>query len=162
MVEYGPVPSDRAAEYRDVVNYAFWLGEGPLGTADDLDAHLYPDLGDRRAVFDEDALRCVCRQYTLSTRIRGDRHALGGITVGCSASNSWISSTIRSLPGTTRGSRSSGEPGRRGANEPTLIRMFVSTCRLFRNCTSGRVSRHPFFRFAMSRETAKQCSDRHR
>ncbi|MGM0606102.1 MAG: GNAT family N-acetyltransferase [Halobacteriota archaeon] len=81
MVEYGPVPPDRTKEYREIVNYAFRLGEGPLGPADDLDAHLYPDLGDRRAVFDEDALRCVCRHYSLSTRLRGDRHDVGGITV---------------------------------------------------------------------------------
>ena len=81
MAEYGPVPDDRTDAYRDAINYAFRLGEGPLGEDDDLEAHLYPELGDRRAVFDDDALHCVCRHYVFPTALRGDRHELAGLTV---------------------------------------------------------------------------------
>ena len=81
MARYGPVPDGRTDEYRDAINYAFRLGEGPLGGEDDLEAHLYPELGERRAVGDDDSLHCVCRHYFFRTTLRGEWRDLAGLTV---------------------------------------------------------------------------------
>lgn len=79
MAEYGPVPTEYEGAYRDILNYAFRAHEGPLGP--DADEHLYPTFGERRGLFVDDELRCICRHYVLDARLRGDRHDVGGFTV---------------------------------------------------------------------------------
>lgn len=79
MVEYRPVSEDYADDYRDILNYAFRAHEGPLGS--DADEHLYPSFGERRGLFEDDELVCICRHYVLDTRLRGGRYDMGGFTV---------------------------------------------------------------------------------
>lgn len=79
MAEYREILDDEEEAYQDIVNYAFRLYEGPLGS--DADEHLYPSFGERRGLFVDDDLRCVCRHYFLDTKIRGGWHQMGGLTV---------------------------------------------------------------------------------
>lgn len=79
MTEYRAVPDEYEPAYQEIVNYAFRLHEGPLGP--DADEHLYPSFGERRGLFVDDELRCICRHYFLDTSIRGGQYTMGGYTV---------------------------------------------------------------------------------
>jgi predicted acetyltransferase len=79
MAEYRPVPDEFEADFREILNYAFRLHEGPLGP--EADEHCYPSFGERRGLFEDGDLRCICRHYVLDARLRGDRYDVGGFTV---------------------------------------------------------------------------------
>ncbi|WP_458187958.1 GNAT family N-acetyltransferase [Haladaptatus sp. NG-WS-4] len=79
MAEYREISDDEAETFLEIVNYAFRLHEGPLGS--DADEHLYPSFGERRGLYVDDDLRCVCRHYFLDTKIRGGWYEMGGLTV---------------------------------------------------------------------------------
>ncbi|WP_435153605.1 GNAT family N-acetyltransferase [Haladaptatus sp. DFWS20] len=77
MPEYRPIPAKRKREYDGFLRYAFRPEDGPK-TDDDEDDK--PELGDRRGLFDDDDLLCVCKHHWFSTRIRGEWHEMAGLS----------------------------------------------------------------------------------
>ncbi|WP_227376645.1 GNAT family N-acetyltransferase [Haladaptatus halobius] len=75
MPEYRPVPADEE-EYRRLLRYAFRPEAGPELDEDDDE----PELGDRRGLFEGDDLRCVCKHYWFTARVRGDWHDVAGLS----------------------------------------------------------------------------------
>lgn len=76
-MDYGPVPDPRREEFEQVAHYAFTPEEEP-GSGGRLDDPSL-QLGDRRALFEDDELTAVCRLLELEARCRGSWITLGGL-----------------------------------------------------------------------------------
>ncbi|WP_254543625.1 GNAT family N-acetyltransferase [Halomarina pelagica] len=78
--DYRPVPDDDVEAFRRLVTYAFRPTErpDPLDDPDDLPAPAR--IGARRGIYDGDELCCTGRHYWFTHRIRGERHAVGGLS----------------------------------------------------------------------------------
>ncbi|WP_266076994.1 GNAT family N-acetyltransferase [Haladaptatus caseinilyticus] len=77
MPEYRPIPAKRKQEYEEFLHYAFQPEKGPKSDEDEGDK---PELGDRRGLFDDDDLLCVCKHHWFSARIRGEWHEMAGLS----------------------------------------------------------------------------------
>jgi len=75
MVEYRRIPEDRAAEFREMLRYAFSPEEGPGGDGDE-DASEFV----RRGLFERDALRCACKHRSFRMRVRGEFRDVAGLS----------------------------------------------------------------------------------
>lgn len=81
MVEYRQIPEDRAAEFREMLRYAFTPEEGPGGD-DDGDEGDGEDASEfvRRGLFEGDALQCACKHRSFRMRVRGEFHDVAGLS----------------------------------------------------------------------------------
>ena len=76
-MEYRPLPSDRAEEFREYVDYAFSPEDGP-GIDDEVALDETP--GDERALLADDELLAVCRHYWFRARLRDRWVELPGLS----------------------------------------------------------------------------------
>ncbi|MFC6836107.1 GNAT family N-acetyltransferase [Halomarina ordinaria] len=78
--DYRPVPEADVEEFRRLVTYAFRPTErpDPLDSEDDLPAPAR--IGARRGIYEGEELLCTGRHYWFTHRIRGERHAVGGVS----------------------------------------------------------------------------------
>ncbi|MFC7155149.1 GNAT family N-acetyltransferase [Halomarina halobia] len=79
--DYRPVPDADVEAFRRLVTYAFRPTErpDPLDGPDDLPAPAR--IGARRGIYDGDELCCTGRHHWFTHRIRGERHAVGYLSV---------------------------------------------------------------------------------
>lgn len=80
MVEYRPVPDERVNDYLALVRYAFRPEEPhePVASVDDLPAPA--TLAARRGLFDDGTLRCVGAHHWFMLDLRGESHAVAGLS----------------------------------------------------------------------------------
>ncbi|WP_135830427.1 GNAT family N-acetyltransferase [Halorussus halobius] len=76
-MEYRPLPSDRAEEFREYVDYAFSPEDGP-GIDDEVALDDQP--GDERALLADGELLAVCRHYWFRARLRDRWFELPGLS----------------------------------------------------------------------------------
>ncbi|WP_423745031.1 GNAT family N-acetyltransferase (plasmid) [Haladaptatus sp. SPP-AMP-3] len=94
MPDYRPIPAIYEDEYRRFLRYAFEPENGLQADEDDDDES---ELGDRRGVFDGDDLRCVCKHYWFTARIRGDWHEMAGLSAVASPPESRRRGLVRDM-----------------------------------------------------------------
>lgn len=75
-MEYRPIREDEREAFRRMVSYAFSPESGP--GLDEEREGAYP--GERYGLFDGDSLLCVCRQYFLDARVRGEDRPVAGLS----------------------------------------------------------------------------------
>jgi predicted acetyltransferase len=80
MAEYRPVPDERVNDYLALVRYAFRPEERhePVDSVADLPAPA--TLAARRGLFDGETLCCVGAHHWLTLDVRGDAHAVAGLS----------------------------------------------------------------------------------
>jgi len=93
MPDYRPLPAKYKDEFEQFLRYAFEPEDGPESDEDDDD----PNIGDRRGMFDGDDLRCVCKHYWFTTRIRGDFHEMAGLSAVASPPESRHGGLVREM-----------------------------------------------------------------
>lgn len=76
-MEYRPVPESRLQEFENVADYAFHPERGPSDSDRVDDPSI--QFGDRRALFEGEALTVVCRLLAFDARCRDEWITLGGL-----------------------------------------------------------------------------------
>lgn len=76
-MDYRPLPSDKAEQFQDYLQYAFQLERGPQ---DEHDWDPAEQPGDARALFSDDEMLCVCRHYWFQVRHRGRWTEMPGLS----------------------------------------------------------------------------------
>lgn len=79
MVEYRPVPDDRAAAFEETLRYAFAPEEGPPDDDED-DVAADASAVVRRGLFDGEDLQCACKHRSFGLRIRGEFRDAAGLS----------------------------------------------------------------------------------
>lgn len=77
MAEFRPVPATDREDCQRILQYAFAPERGP--ETPEPDGEWPPSLFDQRGLYDDGALRAVCKLYVLDTTVRGASATIGGL-----------------------------------------------------------------------------------
>lgn len=77
MAEFRAVPATDRPRVREILRYAFEPHRGPV--TEPADGERPPTLFDERGLYDGGRLVGTCKLYYLDSRIRGERHRIGGL-----------------------------------------------------------------------------------
>lgn len=99
MPEFRPVPERDVTKFRSMVRYAFRAQEGPTDP-EAMDPDDVPEpwkLGDRYGLYDGDDLLTVCKHIPFQRRVRGDFHAVDGLSAVASPPESRRRGYVREM-----------------------------------------------------------------
>ncbi|MFC3476221.1 GNAT family N-acetyltransferase [Halobacterium litoreum] len=96
MPEFRRVPEADTETFRDLVRYAFRPEAGPPDDEDEETPAAW-EVGTRYGLYDDGDLRTVCKLVDFETRVRGDVHALDGLSAVASPPESRRQGYVRDL-----------------------------------------------------------------